>query len=95
MIFLKNQAAWERRSGSRKAARLVSGLMPFTASLFHLMTKIPIAVASHQVGPDVAASTWQSFVSQLVKQNIVMISFGCLTFQPKENKLIQDPMQVL
>lgn len=79
----------------QKGCQAVSGLMPFTAPLVHLMTKTPIAAASRQVGPDEAASTWQSFVSQLVKQNIVMISFGCLTFQPKENKLIQDPMQVL
>lgn len=93
--FLKNQAAWETHSGSRKAARLLSGLMPFTTSLIHLMTKTPVAVTSHKVGPEVATGTWQSLVSQLVKQNIVMISFRYLTFQPKENKLIEDPMQVL
>ena len=94
-FFFLNQAAWERHSGSRKASRLLSGLMPFTASLIHLMTKTPVSVARHKVGPEVATTTWQSYASQLVEQNIVTIPFRCLTFQPKENKLIQGPKQVL
>ena len=55
------------------------------------MTKTPSAAASHKIGMGVAVGTQQS----VGKSDIAMIAFRCLTFQPKENKLIQDPIQVL
>lgn len=55
----------------------------FTASLlFH--NKDFHGAAGHRIDIEIAANAQQS----IAKSDIAMISFRCLTFQPKEHKLI-------